>query len=105
MCAVKKKIVPQKFLPRTNFSAIVLKNFVLPIFCPPGQAMSGNVFLAFSQFFSAAGCMSMFSMLYNLFHHTPRMIFDPFWAFWRATSRDILALQDRIPSSHLFIYY
>ena len=41
-------------------------------FCPPGQAMSGCVFLAFS-------VLLAFSMLYNLFHHTPRMIFDPFW--------------------------
>ena len=34
--------------------------------------------------------MSMFSMLYDLFHHTPRMIFDPFLVTWH--SRDILAL-------------
>ena len=48
--------------------------------------MSGSIF-------SATGCMSMFSMLYNLFHHTPRMIFDPFLMTQRATSREILGLQ------------
>ena len=42
----------------------------------------------------------IFSMLYNLFHHTPRMIFYPFLVTQQATFSDILALQGGVRSDH-----
>ena len=74
---LSRKIVPPKiFILGQKFSEIMLKIFVLS--SKFLSAWPGHVWQCFLGIFSAAGCMSMFSMLYNLFHHAPRMIFDPF---------------------------
>ena len=49
----EKNCPPEIFYLRTKFFSDYVEKF-----CLPGQAMSGSIF-------SAAGCMSMFSILYN----------------------------------------
>jgi len=51
----RKNCPPKNFYPRIKFSAVLLKNLSYPEnYCPPGQTMSGSVFLSI---FSAAGCI------------------------------------------------
>jgi len=77
----RKNCPPKNFYPRIKFFSNCIKKFLSypEKFCPPGQAMSGSIFLGI---FSVASYMLMFFLLfymfYNLFHHTPRMISDSF---------------------------
>ena len=77
---------PKKFYPRIKiFSDCVenfcptLKNFVRP---------AGHVWHCFPWRFQCCWLhVNVFPTVYNLFHHTPRMISDSFLTTWRATPR------------------
>ena len=58
-CVMKKIVPPKILILGQNFSAIMLKIFV---------RLARPCMAAFSVLLR---CMSMFSMLYNLFHHAP----------------------------------
>ena len=62
----EKKCPPENFYPRTTFFSNYVENF-----CPTLKIFVRLARPCLAAFSVLLHCISMFSMLYNLFHHAP----------------------------------
>jgi len=90
----EKNCPPKNFYPRIKFFSDCVENFCLTLknFVHPASHVWHCFPLRFQCYWLH---VNVFPTVYNLFHHTPRMISDSFLATQRATPRRKSLLEER----------